>query len=192
MASKYTLAQYKVTVSSRPSSLKSKLKEMFLMNKKVKIITQSAVIAAMYTVLTLAAGAFGLAGGAVQLRISEAMTVLPYFTFSAVPGLFIGCIISNILTGAIVWDVIFGSIATLIGAIITYILREKSKWLAPIGPIAANTLIVPLVLSFAYGVKEALWFMFITVGIGEILSCGVLGMILLNALSKYSNKIFKQ
>lgn len=159
------------------------------MNKKAKIITQSAAVAAMYTVLTMFAGAFNLAGGAVQLRISEALTILPYFTFSAVPGLFIGCLISNLLLGSVIWDVIFGSFATLIGAVITYFLRKKSKWLAPLGPIASNTVIIPFVLSYAYGVQEAMWFLFITIGIGEFLSCGVLGMILLNALEKYK-KIF--
>ena len=160
------------------------------MNKKVKIITQSAAIAAMYTALTLFAGAFNLAGGAIQLRISEALTILPYFTFSAVPGLFIGCLISNLLLGSVIWDVIFGSLATLIGAGLTYMLRNKSKYFAPLGPIAANTAIIPFVLSFAYGVEEAIWFLFLTIGIGEILSCGVLGMILLNTLKKHS-RIFE-
>ena len=163
----------------------NKTKGEIIMNKKVKIITQGAAIAAMYTVLTLFAGAFNLAGGAVQLRISEALTILPYFTLSAVPGLFIGCLISNLILGSVVWDIIFGSLATLIGAVITYALRKKSKFLAPVGPVLSNTLIIPFVLSYAYGVEEAIWFLFLTIGIGEFLSCGVLGMILLKALEKY-------
>lgn len=157
---------------------------------KAKIITQSAAIAAMYVALTLFAGVFNLAGGAIQLRISEALTILPYFTFSAVPGLFIGCLISNILLGSVIWDVIFGSIATLTGAIITYFLRKKSKYFAPLGPIVSNTVIIPFVLSYAYGVEKAMWFLFLTIGIGEVLSCGVLGMILLNSLKKRKN-LFK-
>ena len=155
------------------------------MNKKVKIITQGAAIAAMYTVLTIFAGAFNLAGGAIQLRISEALTILPYFTISAVPGLFIGCLISNIILGGVIWDIIFGSLATLIGAIITYFLRTKNKFLAPIGPIVSNTLIIPFVLSYAYGVEEAMWFLFLTIGAGEFLSCGILGTLLLKSLEKY-------
>jgi len=155
-----------------------------------KNITKSAAIAAMYVVLTLFAGAFNLAGGAIQLRISEALTILPYFTFSAVPGLFIGCLVSNLLLGSVIWDVIFGSIATLIGAILTYCLRKKSKYFAPFGPIVSNTVIVPFVLTYAYNVKEAMWFLFLTIGIGEVLSCGILGMVLLKSLEKHKN-IFK-
>jgi len=155
-----------------------------------KTLTQSAAIAAMYVVLTLFAGAFNLAGGAVQLRISEALTILPYFTISAIPGLFIGCLVSNLLLGSVIWDVIFGSFATLIGAVITYCLRKKSKYLAPLGPIVSNTIIVPFVLTYAYSVEEAMWFLFLTVGIGEVLSCGILGMILLKSLEKHKN-IFK-
>ena len=152
-----------------------------------KTITQSAAIAAMYVVLTLFAGAFNLAGGAIQLRISEALTILPYFTIGAIPGLFAGCIISNLLLGSAIWDIIFGSLATLIGALITYSLRNKSKYLAPIGPIVANTAIIPFVLAYAYSVEEAMWFLFLTIGIGEVLSCGLLGMLLLKALEKHKN-----
>lgn len=158
--------------------------------KKTHFITQGAIIAAMYVVLTLVANAMNLASGVIQIRLSEALTVLPYFTFSAVPGLFIGCIISNLITGAVIWDVIFGSLATLIGALITYALRKKSMYLAPLGPIAANTVIVPFVLSYAYGLKDAMWFMFLTVGAGEIISCGVLGIFLLKALKRHGGSMF--
>lgn len=106
----------------------------------VKFITQAAVIAAIYVVLVVIFNYISF--GPVQFRIAEALTILPYFTPAAIPGLFVGCIIANILGGAIVWDVVFGSIATLIGAIGTYLLR-KHKWLAPVPPIVANTIIVP-------------------------------------------------
>ena len=87
-------------------------------------------------------------------------------------------------------DIIFGSIATLIGAVFTYKLRNSSKWLAPVPPIAANTVIVPFVLYYGYGVNLPIPLMMLTVGVGEIISCGVFGMILLTALSKYKNSIF--
>jgi uncharacterized membrane protein len=103
----------------------------------VKFITQAAVIAAIYVVLVVIFNYISF--GPVQFRIAEALTILPYFTPAAIPGLFVGCIIANILGGAIVWDVVFGSIATLIGAIGTYLLR-KHKWLAPVPPIVANTI----------------------------------------------------
>lgn len=158
-------------------------------NKNVTFLTQAAMIAAIYVVLTYLFAAFSF--GEVQVRISEALTILPLFTPAAIPGLFIGCLIGNILGGAILPDIVFGSIATLIGAVFTYMLREQKPILGPIPPIAANTIIVPFVLRFAYGVNLPIPFMMLTVGIGEILSCGVLGMILYTALNRYRNTIFK-
>lgn len=154
--------------------------------KKSKLITQSAIIASLYVVLTFVANAMGLASGAIQIRLSEALTILPFFTPAAIPGLFIGCLISNILVGGIIWDIIFGSLATLIGALGTYYLR-KNKWLSPISPILANTIIVPFVLVYAYGVTEALPYLMFTVGIGEVISAGLLGMLLLNSLNKHKD-----
>lgn len=159
-------------------------------NKNVLYLTQAAMIAALYVVLTLIAGAFGLDHYAIQLRFSEALTILPFFTPAAIPGLYVGCLLSNLLTGCIVWDVLFGSIATLIGALGTWMLRKKSKWLAPLSPIVANTLIVPFILAYAYQFEGSIPYFMLTVGIGEILSCGVLGLLLLNLLQKYRNPIF--
>lgn len=152
------------------------------------LLVQAALIAALYVVLTFIANELGLASQAVQVRFSEALTILPYFTQAAVPGLFIGCLLSNILTGCALPDIVFGSIATLIGAILTRRLR-RHKWLAPVPPIVANALIIPPVLLFAYGIRP-LWFSLITVTAGEIISCGVLGMLLLFALSKYQGRLF--
>ena len=152
-------------------------------------LTQAAIIAALYIVLTFLANALGLANYAVQIRFSEALTILPYFTGTAIPGLFIGCLLSNILTGCAIPDIIFGSIATLLGAGITYVLH-KNKWLAPVGPILSNAIIIPFVLKYAYGI-EPLWFSFITVTAGEIISCGLLGMLLLFSLEKYRRVLFQ-
>ena len=157
-------------------------------NKGTLFLVQAAAIAAVYVVLTTVFAAFSF--GEVQVRISEALTILPVFTPAAIPGLFVGCIISNFLGGAILMDVIFGSIATLIGAVFTYKLRGSSKWLAPLPPIVANALIVPFTLFYGYGVNLPIPFMMLTVGIGEVISCGVLGMILYGALSKYRHVIF--
>ena len=163
----------------------------------VTAMVQAAMIAALYVVLTFIANAFGLANHVVQVRISEALTILPYFTPAAIPGLFIGCLLSNILTGCIVPDIIFGSLATLIGALGTYALR-KWKWCAPITPILANVLIVPLVLIYGYGLlKDGVSTIYcygyyaLTVGAGEIISCGIFGMILLFTLEKCAKDIFK-
>ncbi|MDE7187529.1 MAG: QueT transporter family protein [Lachnospiraceae bacterium] len=159
-------------------------------------MVQAAMIAAIYVVLTFIANAFGLANYAVQVRFSEALTILPYFTPASIPGLFIGCLLSNILTGCALPDIIFGSLATLIGAFGTYALR-RWKWCAPVCPILANTVIVPLVLIYGYGlmidglsVLQCFGYYCLTVGAGEIISCGILGMILLFSLQKYQGRIF--
>ena len=151
-------------------------------------MTQAAMIAAIYVVLTYVFAPFSF--GEVQVRISEALTILPVFTPAAIPGLFIGCLIGNILGGAILPDIIFGSIATLIGAFFTWKLREKSPYLAPVPPIIANILIVPFVLRYGYGVALPIPFMMLTVGIGEVASCLVLGLVLYTALSRYRNTLF--
>ncbi|MBQ7934619.1 MAG: QueT transporter family protein [Lachnospiraceae bacterium] len=156
---------------------------------KTSFLTKAAVIAALYVVLTLLANALGLANYAVQLRFSEALTILPYFTPAAIPGLFAGCLISNILTGAMPLDIVFGSIATLLGALGTYFLR-KWKWLTPLPPIIANVLIVPFVLAYVYCFQGSIPYFMLTVGIGELLSCGVLGILLLQILEKYRKYLF--
>ena len=159
-------------------------------SKNVQYLTLGAMIAAAYTVLTLLAAALNLAYGEVQFRFSEALTILPVFTPAAIPGLFLGCIISNTLTGCMLLDIIFGSIATLIGAAGTWFLRNKAKWLAPLPPIIANTIIVPFVLAYVYHAEGAIYYFMLTVGIGEIISCGVLGMLLRTVLQKYRRQIF--
>lgn len=157
-------------------------------NKKVMFITQGAVIAAIYVVLVYLFNYWSF--GPIQFRIAEALTILPFFTPAAVPGLFVGCLIANIIGGAAVWDIVFGSLATLIGAVGTYLLR-KYKWAAPIPPILANTIIVPFVLKYAYGYDGLLPYFMLTVGIGEVIVCGIFGMMLLFALYRYRNFIFK-
>ena len=180
-------------------------------------MTQAAMIAAIYVVLTYIFAPFSF--GEVQVRISEALTILPIFTPAAIPGLFVGCLIGNILGGAILPDIVFGSIAipglwlgcflanmltggipvdvvcgsiaTLIGAFFTYQLRNKNRFLAPLPPIIANTVIVPFVLRYGYGVALPIPFMMLTVGIGEVISCTVLGLIVYGALKKYKGTLFR-
>lgn len=159
-------------------------------DKKVLFITQASMIAALYVVLTLLANALGLANYAIQIRFSEALTILPFFTPAAIPGLTIGCLLSNLLTGCMPLDILFGSLATLLGAIGTYALR-RFLWAAPIPPILANTLIVPFILAYVYQFDGSVPYFMLTVGIGELLSCGVLGMVLLGILMKYRNVIFQ-
>ena len=151
-------------------------------------MTQGALIAALYVAFSFIAYSFGLSGNAVvQMRLSEMLTVLPAFMPAAIPGLAIGCLLTNLLTGCAVWDVIFGTLATLLGAIGTFLLR-KNKWLAPLPPILANTMILPPVLATVYGGATMPVFI-LTVGLGEIVCCGILGEILVFFMKKYQSKL---
>lgn len=156
--------------------------------KRVYFITLAATIAALYVTLTLISAVFGLSSGAIQIRISEALCALTYFTPAAVPGLSIGCLVANLLTGANPLDVIFGTLATLIGALGGYFLR-KNKWLVTLPTLVANTVIIPLVIVYGFGVKDmALPLVALTVGAGELISACILGTLLLLILQKYHFK----
>lgn len=159
-------------------------------NKNAAFLTQAAMIAAVYVVLTYVFAPISF--GEIQVRIAEALTILPLFTPAAVPGLFIGCLVGNILGGALLPDIIFGSIATLIGAICTYLLRNRKPAFGAIPPMVSNAIIVPFVLRYAYGVALPIPFLMVTVGVGEIISCGVLGMIVYCALNRYKGTLFSR
>jgi len=150
-------------------------------------ITRAAIIAALYVVLTLIFAPISFSE--VQVRISEALTVLPYFTPAAIPGLFIGCLLANILGGAAVPDIIFGSVATLLGALGSYALR-KNRVLVTIPPVIANTLIIPFVLRYAYGVNLPILLLMLSIAVGEVISCMGLGSLLITVLKKYRHVLF--
>ena len=161
--------------------------EIKMKNLRVTFITHAAAIAAIYVVLTLVFAPISY--GEIQVRIAEALTILPFFTPAAIPGLFIGCLMANVIGGSIVLDVVFGSIATLLGAAGTWMLR-KNRWLAPLPPIISNTIIVPLVLSFGYGVLLPIPLLMAFIAIGEIISCYILGELLLSVLLPYAGRLF--
>lgn len=152
---------------------------------KTAFITKSAVIAAIYVVLTEISAILGISSGVIQFRLSEMLSVLPIFTPAAIPGIFIGCFISNIIAGGVIWDVVFGSIASLLGAAGAWYLRKKSVYLAPLPTILSNMLIVPFVLRYAYGFEGTVPFFMLTVGIGEIVTAGILGVFLAKTLKKH-------
>ncbi len=165
------------------------------MKISVKSMTRAAMIAALYVVLTLIFQAISF--GPVQFRISEALTLLPILTADAIPGLFIGCLLANMLGGALWFDVLFGSIATLLAAILTYRLRSKPM-LAAAMPTIFNAVIVGPVVYFAYSKTAESAFSIIlllkdvlSVAIGEVVVCYVLGMLLIHALKKAPVKIFE-
>ena len=155
-------------------------------------LTRGALIAAMYVALTYLTSLFGLDKGAVQFRLSEALCILPAFMPEAVLGLYIGCLLANVLTGCVVWDIIFGSLATLVGAIGARLLRKlpaKLAWIIPIPTVLANATIIPFVLIYAYGVPDAYIFILATLTLGEIVCALGLGTALYHVLRR--NKFFK-
>ncbi len=162
------------------------------MNKSfsVKPMVYSAFVAAIYVILTYIANLMGLANNPIQIRFSEALCVLPIFLPAAIPGLFIGCLISNFLTGAILIDVVLGSAATLISAIGTRLLRKRPL-LATLPPVIANMVIIPPILAFVYKFEGSLPYFVLTVGAGEVISCVVLGFLLYKVLYKYRVQLFK-
>ncbi|MHB8130691.1 MAG: QueT transporter family protein [Mobilitalea sp.] len=157
-------------------------------NKKTLFITEAAVIAAIYTVLVMI---FQFSSfGPVQFRIAEALTILPYFTPAAIPGLTIGCLLSAILSGADILDIVFGSLATLIAALLSYRLR-RFKYLVPIPPIVVNALVIPWVLQTAYGEAQPYILLMLSIGAGQLVAAGVLGMVLLFALDRVKHVVFR-
>ena len=158
------------------------------MKKGVGYMTQAAMIAAIYVVLVFVFAPISF--GPVQIRVAEALTVLPFFTPAAIPGVFVGCLIANLLSpGMIVLDIVFGSLATLVAAIISYKLRTN-KYLVPLPPILVNMIVVPYVLKYGYGLPMPLFISALAVGAGQIVSCYGLGLVLIQVLEKYKNQIF--
>ncbi|MDP4119229.1 MAG: QueT transporter family protein [Bacillota bacterium] len=156
---------------------------------KVRGITLAAVIAAFYTVLTVLPGISILSYGPLQFRISEALTVLPIFTPWAIPGLTIGCFVSNIFSTAGPMDMLFGTAASLIAAIATYLLRDRKRWIALIPPVVVNGVIIGTMITVFYmdagkQFQTMLLYNMFTVAAGEAGVCYILGL----PLAAYINR----
>lgn len=149
-----------------------------------RFLARGALIGALYVLISLAVAPFG--SGLIQARLSEALCVLPWFTPAAIPGLFLGCLLANLLTGAVIYDVIFGSLATGLSALITYSLRHRgySKWLAPLPAVVINALVVGYLLAYVYQVGVPMILCVLSVAAGQVVSCYGLGMPLLGFLEK--------
>lgn len=153
------------------------------MNKKIKFLTTAAIIAALYAALTLALSFISY--GPVQFRVAEILTVLPFFTPAAIPGLFIGCIIANIFSPVTLIDIFVGSAATLLAAFLTS--KMPNKWLAPLPPVICNAFIVGVELSVVY--KMPLLITILSVGFGEAVVCFAGGYLFMFALDKVKGKL---
>lgn len=151
-----------------------------------RFLTQTAAIAAVYTVLTVAFAPLSYGESMIQVRISEMLTILPFYSPAAIPGLFIGVIISNLFSPVGAIDVVLGSLATLIAAYLSY--RMRSKWLVPIPPIVVNGLVIGGMLHYVYHFPLALSILSVTAG--QIISCYALGSILMAALEKTKQYLF--
>lgn len=154
------------------------------MNKKTKKIVYGALIAALYAVMTIALAPISY--GQIQVRVAEALTVLPFFSSYSILGLFVGCIIANMVGGNGVFDIVFGSLATLISAVITYYIGisnlKYKRYLAPLPPVVINAVIIGIELNVVFKlplVASMLW-----VGLGEMVACYVLGLPLLLYIDK--------
>lgn len=157
-------------------------------SQRTLALSRAALVAALYVALTFLSSLVGLDSGAIQLRLSEALCILPIFMPSSILGLTVGCFLSNLLVGAHWLDILIGPLATLIGAYGTYLLR-RVKWLAPLPAVLSNTLIIPFVLSYAYGVEQAIPLLMLTVGIGEVLSVYGFGTVLMVSARKFLEKL---
>ena len=158
-------------------------------NKSLRYLTTAAMIAAIYAVLCILLAPISYA--AIQVRIAEALTILPAFTPAAIPGLTVGCLLANILGGCPIMDIIFGTLATLIGAVGTYLLRSR-KTLIWMPPVVSNTIIVSIFsiyIPFMGESDDSLWYIMLTVCIGELISVCILGYLLYFALKKINTKV---
>ncbi|MBF8982405.1 QueT transporter family protein [Lutibacter sp. B2] len=152
--------------------------------KKTNTLVQAAFIAAIYVAITIAFAPISY--GQIQIRISEALTVLPMFTPAAIPGLFVGCIIANIYGGGGMIDIVFGSLATLLAAYLSY--KMPKRWLVPLPAVVVNGIVIGFVLNFLYELPLLITMGWVT--IGQVIACYGLGYPLILTLEKYRNKIF--
>ncbi len=162
-------------------------------NQKTKMIARSGIIAALYVVLTFAV--LPLASGAIQFRVSEALTLLPIFYVEAIPALFVGCLLSNIISGCAVYDIVFGSLITLVASLLTYLCTRPIKHHVPkvivggLFPTFLNAFLLPVIWYFAYGELTYVYMLqvgFLVLGQGVVIY--LLGSLLYFAILKLQAK----
>ena len=155
----------------------------------IRFLSQAGLIAAIYTALCLVLHPISFGFGGIELRVSEALTLLPVLMPSAVPGLFIGCLLANIMGGATMLDVVFGSLTTLAAALLTRKCREKPL-LAAFWPVILNALVIGALLRYAYGLAMPLWLCMLSIGTGQAIACYVIGLPVMKMMKRIPEKYF--
>jgi len=164
-----------------------------------RFLAEAGIIAAMYFALTMAAQPISF--GQIQVRISEALCVLPFFTPAAVPGLFIGCVLANLAGSPLgPYDILFGSLATLVAALMTYFIGRAgkrintsggwTKWLLPFPAVAVNAFVVAAILQHYLALP--FWLMAGYIAAGQAIACYALGMPLFFLLNKHEARLFRR
>ena len=159
-------------------------------HSKIRSMVRAGLIAAVYTALCLVLHPISFGFGGVELRVSEALTLMPVLTASAVPGLFVGCLLANLLGGATVLDVVFGSLTTLLAALLTRKWRDRPL-LAALPPVVMNAVVIGTLLRYAYGVAMPLWLCMVSIGLGQAVACYAIGLPLMRMFRRMPEKYFK-
>ena len=155
----------------------------------IRFLAQAGLIAAIYTALCLVLHPISFGFGGVELRVSEALTLLPALMPSAVPGLLIGCLLANLMGGATLLDIVFGSLTTLVAAMLTRKFREKPL-LAAFWPVILNALVIGALLRYAYGVPMPLWLCMLSIGAGQAIACYAIGLPVMRMMKRIPEKYF--
>ena len=157
--------------------------------RNTKVLTQAALVAAVYTALCMLLHPISFGFGGVELRVSEALTLLPVMMPAAVPGLFIGCLMANLLGGATMLDVVFGSLTTLVAAVLTRKHRDRPV-IAAAWPVILNALVIGMLLKFAYGLAMPLWLCMLSIGAGQAVACYAIGLPLMRMMRRVPERFF--
>ena len=163
------------------------------MNDAVKKLCRAGIVSALYVVTTLVV--FPVASGAIQFRLSEALTLLPLFFFESVPALFVGCLLSNLITGCAPIDVVLGSLITLVAGLMTYAVGKifKKTWLkialGGLFPVLFNALLLPLIWEYCYGAEHVYLIQMALLLLGQTVSVYLAGTPLVLAIKKRIGKI---
>ncbi len=154
-------------------------------------LTRGALIAALYTAISLLLAPISMGYGGLELRVAEAMTLLPILLPEAVPALTIGCLLTNLLASGTPWDIVFGTLATLLAALCTRALRDKPLWVAALPPVLINAVIVGTVLRYTLGLDLSLWAWMLVIGGGQAIACFVIGIPLTLLLRRLPERLLR-